>query len=672
MSASQPIVGQSISFRRPFDVEKGGLHNIHVEYHDDVDGELTIVYGSCEVNSPTQAHHQVGRTHIGNHPAAKRHLEWEEQRPTKFVWITPSDINSGCLHAFANGRLVGRSETVAVNAKKHSRRATFSDVAEPLGAWFDGVAYMKQKEPDDAFVAATKKKSFGILGGGISGLMTSLMLDSVGIHNWKIIESSNRLGGRIRTTYLNNTSPADYQYTELGPMRFPVSVKDSDTNETYQIMDHRMVFQLADVLNEMNAGNDSLQVKFIPWIQSSANTPVTTSKRRPDGTWPGKTEVAEDPEYAAEETVYSNATAVAEAEKALEEVQGMTSERIKFYATNVFKAHKQAVEEGLFDFSEVEFLRYVMKTDLNVTDEVASTDSLSAMWEYDTVYFMATEWRTIDGGLSRLPAAFENLVKGRVLFNSKIHGVKYNDDSDTLTVSYRPAGKNPRDVSSSTEEFDYVFNTVPLNLLRFWELPAYSSLMQRAIERYNFGNAAKVAIQYETRFWEHLEHPIYGGCGSVNNPLIGQICYPSFNINSTGPGVLLASYISSTDADAACAMSAEEHVAYVQQAVVDIHGSVAEDNWTGNWDRQCWKLDENHAGSWASPLVNQQNLYIPAFWRTEFNTVFIGEHTSVTHAWIFSALESAARGTVQMLLDLGLVDEAKQITETWMARWISV
>jgi hypothetical protein len=48
----------------------------------------------------------------------------------------------------------------------------------------------------------------------------------------------------------------------------------------------------------------------------------------------------------------------------------------------------------------------------------------------------------------------------------------------------------------------------------------------------------------------------------------------------------------------------------------------------------------------------------------------VGEHTSYTHAWIFSALESAVRGTTQLLLDMGLVDEAKEITETWMARWM--
>jgi hypothetical protein len=40
----------------------------------------------------------------------------------------------------------------------------------------------------------------------------------------------------------------------------------------------------------------------------------------------------------------------------------------------------------------------------------------------------------------------------------------------------------------------------------------------------------------------------------------------------------------------------------------------------------------------------------------------VGEHTSVNHAWIFSALESATRGVVQLLLEDGLVDEAKEVS----------
>lgn len=52
--------------------------------------------------------------------------------------------------------------------------------------------------------------------------------------------------------------------------------------------------------------------------------------------------------------------------------------------------------------------------------------------------------------------------------------------------------------------------------------------------------------------------------------------------------------------------------------------------------------------------------------------IFIGEHTSYTHAWISSALESGIRGSVQLLLELGLVDEAKAAVNKWMARWIDI
>jgi hypothetical protein len=55
------------------------------------------------------------------------------------------------------------------------------------------------------------------------------------------------------------------------PMRFPVSMTYAGTNETLDIQDHKLVFQLADVLNQMNAEVDSIfQVNFIPWIQSNS------------------------------------------------------------------------------------------------------------------------------------------------------------------------------------------------------------------------------------------------------------------------------------------------------------------------------------------------------------------------------------------------------------------
>ncbi|KAM0188804.1 hypothetical protein ACHAPI_010413 [Fusarium lateritium] len=669
-----PVDPPSVKFISPSKLNHGSAQNVIVKYSGDVNGQLTLTYGSCDGESViSEAKQHIGSTHVGRHPLADSHLDHQDRRPTKFVWLAPEELSEGCLRAFLDDQLIGQSDELIVTkrlGRRSEKKASFADVAGDDSLWFNGVAYLKQKQPEESFVATVKNKSFAILGGGMSGLLTSLILDSVGIHNWKILESSERIGGRIRTAYLNGTSPMEGQYHELGPMRFPYELTDSETNETFPFMDQRMVFQLADVLNEMNVGNKSLQVEFWDWIQSSPNTPVDSPFRRPDGTFPGKTEVATDPAYE-NPTVYHNATAAEEAIKALDDFKGLDPERIRMYTKNIFKAYKQAKEDGGFDYSEVSYLRDVIKADINTTDEVTPSQNYWPMWEYETVYFLASKWVTIKGGLSRLPAAFEPHVKDRIRYKAKVNGLQYNKNK-TLSVSWKPTGSDPFKTTNNVENFDYVLNSVPLNLLKFWKLPRYSSLLKRAIDRTLFANACKVVIQFKTRFWEHLERPIFGGCTRITSPQLGQVCYPSWHLNATGPGTLMASYLSDYEATAACAMSEEEHMAYIKNALTEIHGDVVEENWTGTWARQCWEQEEHHAGAFTMQIFSQQHLYLPAFYQTEFNTVFIGEAATFTHTWLFSALESATRGSVQLLLDLGLVDEAKKVTETWMARWIEV
>jgi monoamine oxidase len=56
------------------------------------------------------------------------------------------------------------------------------------------------------------------------------------------------------------------------------------------------------------------------------------------------------------------------------------------------------------------------------------------------------------------------------------------------------------------------------------------------------------------------------------------------------------------------------------------------------YDRQIWAHDEFEATSWASPGLDQHSLYIPAYHTTENNVIFVGEHTSITHAWVSFSL----------------------------------
>ncbi|KAF9893165.1 hypothetical protein FE257_012578 [Aspergillus nanangensis] len=650
-----------VRFQAPVDVTADSLHNIHVEFlNDSFQGELQLVYGSCDIVSSSQGHHEIGSIFI------KRN-----SYPERLVWVTPSDTpHLHCLHAFSGPLLVGRSAPVSVAAPV-LRRESIADVADAMGPWFDGVAYMKAKEPGKRVVAKVKKSSVAIIGGGMSGLLTSLLLESVGMHNWHIIESSERVGGRIRTKYLNDSRPDQYQYQEMGPMRFPVSITYPEKNETLEIQDHKMVFQLADTLNKMNKDRPDLQVNFIEFIQNSPNVPASSGGNRLNGRIPTAAQVKANPAlvYTAPS---SNATSVEEAEEAYGEFSKSSDiEQMKKVADNLFQAHKAAVEGGLFDWSEAAYLRYALGYNANITDYVAGSDNTGPIWGdiYDGVYFSASKWRTIDKGLESLPRAFWPHVAGKTTLGRKVVGLTYNEDSEKIAVNWR---EDPFQLEPESKEYDYAVVATPFSKVRLWDMPRYSSLLSRAISTMNYDQSCKVALLYESRFWEHQENPIFGGCGSVDVAGVGSVCYPSFNMNGTGPGVILASYISGTPARSTAALSTEDHVAMVQRAMVEVHGSVAAEQFTGVFDRQCWEVDEHQAGAWASPMVGQQELYLPAYYQTEFKTIFVGEHTSYTHAWIFSALDSAVRGTTQLLLDLGLVDEAKMIVKEWMGRWIRV
>ncbi|KAL4736617.1 flavin-containing amine oxidoreductase-domain containing protein [Aspergillus similis] len=659
---SQPSL---LQFRTP-KITADSLHNVHLDFADSsFEGDLHIVYGDCETASVDSHHHSLGTLSI------KR-----DAHPERIVWITPPDApHLHCLHAFASELgLIARSEPIPVASPIVRREPlAIADYADAMGPWFDGVAYLSAQEPGKTAVASAKNSSIAIIGGGMSGLMTSLLLSSVGMHNWHIHESSHRVGGRIRTRYLNNTRPDQYQYQEMGPMRFPVSITYAEQNETLEIQDHKMVFQLGRVLTEMNEKtHPELRVDFIPFIQNNDNVPAAAGGNRlPNGRIPTAGEVAADPDL-----VYTaagpNETAVEEAEAAYSAYLDHDGLSTKKVADNIFRAHKTAVEHGLFHWSEAGYLRYALGYSDNVTDYVAGSGPESPMWGdiYDNVYFAATEFRTIDKGLESLPRAFYPHVANKTTFGRKITGLKYNETTSKIAVTWRD---DPLAMVPSSEEYDYAVVAAPFSKVRLWDLPRYSSLLSRAINEMNYSPSCKLSLLYKTRFWEHQSpNPIFGGCGSVDVPGVGSVCYPSFNMNGTGPGVVLASYISGTQARSVGALSDEDYVGIVQRAMVEFHGPVAAEQFTGIYNRQCWEMDEHQAGAWASPFVGQQDLFLPAYYNTEFKTIFIGEHTSYTHAWIFSALDSAVRGTTQLLLDLGLVDEARQIVDDWMGRWIKL
>ncbi|OOO07781.1 L-amino acid oxidase LaoA [Aspergillus flavus] len=545
---------------------------------------------------------------------------------------------------------------------------------DALGAWFDGINAINTNNETHNF--KNKNTTIAIIGAGISGLTAALLLDSVGIHNWEILEASNRVGGRFRTKLVGNTG----EWAEMGPMRLPVRVRYND-GETVEYSDHAMVFQLAELLNNMNGNESQWKIDFIPWIQHHENELLARGTGRlADGSIPTRGEV------------YGNETGLgtkdpmttAEYERTKSKMEGILSAKdmLKFIQRDVWRAHRAVMDRGLDEWSEQAMMKHVFNASVNVTDAIWTDSDYDVFW--DEMHHNSnlgldgspgslgeTEWVCIDRGFNRLSDAFLPHVSDRLVLDRKIRKLETVDGPDgrmQTRLSWYPSVEN-RTYESKT--YDYTIMAVPFTMTRFMDLPKFSSVLGRAISEagLRFKSACKVALLFSERFWENGDKPIYGGYSTPPSNSVGALYYPVYGLNESRPGLIMH-YRGGDWSDRFVSFSDEEHVQTVLDAVVSLHGEQARELYTGDYERLCWLQDEHTATSWCRPDVEQHRLYIPAYHQTEHNTIFIGEHTAPTHAWVSSSLHSSVRGVVQLLLELGLVDEAKRINKEWMGRWI--
>ncbi|KAK8854982.1 L-amino-acid oxidase [Apiospora arundinis] len=648
--------------------------NVHVTFNEPVDGELTYTYGRhCTgTHDLRDAHHTVARSR-------------SNAKASRLVWLLPKDAESGgCLSAWnSEGALVGRSEPQrfqTVKKRDLRKRKRSGGVAmtqemgiDTWGPWFDGVKLLETKTLSPVDAEAAKAKEVAIVGGGMAGLMTYLVLSQSGLRNIRILEASQRLGGRVHTEYLSG-GPFDYSYQEMGPMRFPKTVRVA--NETYNVTDHELVFQLADEMNRLNGHDRNRSVDFIPWYQASPNGLAYNNGFKLDtGMPPTLAQIQKNSSLAAPAPVMDAATQGMQ--DAIAKITSNETMMIEI-ATNMHKAHKDFIVNGLGGnggevWSEFAYMVNYLHATLNQTDIVVGSSADSSFWNslYDNVYFSASTWSTIDGGLSRLPLSFHPLVDNITTMDAHVDKVEYLDAEQRVRLSWK---KSYNESTYQNATFDYAVIAMPFSKVKLWRLPMLPTTIKNAINNVPMASACKVALEYKTRFWEHLPSgPIYGSCSTTTDiPGVGSVCYPSYNINATGPASILASYASGDWAVRWLAKTEEEHVQYMVDAMAEIHGDVAREQYTGRYNRRCWYLDPYESGAWAAPTIGQHQLYIPEYFKTYSNMIFVGEQTSYTHAWIASALESGVRGAVQLLLELGLVDEAKAAVDKWMARWIEV
>jgi len=666
------------------DVRAGELANVYLNWLEKPPNSLTAFYTSCSHPNDTTPDDIIGQYTVRG------------QHPQRLAWAVPSNAQSdNCVfiynqdenhHNEGSSKVIGKSKPVHIKRKVQKRSAAEMGIPllqdfDSLGTWFDGVASIKQKTDYKGGVssgASPKNASIAIVGGGISGLATALMLDSVGVHNWEIIEASGRVGGRFRTKYMADTQ----EWAEMGPMRLPHSVTYKEDNETLLYTDHQLTFQMAEILNTMNKNASRWRIDFIPWIQHHPNELIAQGTRRhADGRIPTRGEIEANPDLNDPPSMTS--AEYEDSEKKMDNILKDTK-TLKSIQKDVWRAHKTAMDEGLDDWSEQAMMRHVFKASENVTDQIWTDSDYDVFW--DELHHNSnlgldgskdslgeTHWLCIDGGFSRLSDAFLPHIKDRLTLNRqirKLESVQGPNDTSRTRLSWYPSVSNR---TFESKEYDYTIMAVPFTMTRFMDLPTFSSVLGRAISEagLRFKSACKVALLFSERFWEKGERPIFGGYSKPPSDPVGALYYPVYGLNESRPGLIMH-YRGGDWSDRFVSFSDEEHVQTVLDSIVSLHGEQARDLYTGDYERLCWLQDEHTATAWCRPDVEQHKLYIPAYHKTEHNTIFIGEHTAPTHAWVSSSLHSSVRGSVQLLLELGLVDEAKELNKRWMGRWIKL
>ncbi|OAR01157.1 hypothetical protein LLEC1_06005 [Akanthomyces lecanii] len=581
-------------------------------------------------------------------------------------------VGLGLLLALGTGGALSQENRTqaARNGSSASIAMTEANGFDPLGVWYAGVEALSQKEPSTTAVKAAKNKNIGIVGAGMSGLMTYLVLHEAGFENLTILEADDRLGGRVHTSYLTG-GPSDYSYQEIGAMRLPVDYVDNNGN-SHKISDTALVLFLIEEMNKRNKGDAKLKVDLIPWIDYNENgLQYFHGIRTASGLPPTIKQIAKNSSLTVPVILDAETKALS---KKLNNNLPDDAFMIAM-AKNMYKAHRKWTDNGLGGqpgdrWTEFSYLSQYLKGSLNSTDMLDNQqDPRGSYWEYvyDVMYESANTYKTIDGGLSRLPLSFAPLVSGNTQMGIKVERVKHADDK--VTLQWKRSFKD-RDFQNST--FDYAVISAPFTVVRQWRLPDIPVTMSNAIGNLVYDTSCKVALEYSERFWEKYAAPIYGGCSTQTDiPGIAFVCYPSYDMNGTGPASILASYLEGSvnhEMSRMITMSDEEHARYVLDAMTEIHGEGTRALYTGKFVRKCWALDPLAAGAWANPSAGQHELYIPEYFKVHKNMIFVGEHTSYTHGWISSALDSGIRGGVQLLLELGLVDEAKAAVKKWLVR----
>ncbi|KAG1879144.1 hypothetical protein F4604DRAFT_1880092 [Suillus subluteus] len=557
----------------------------------------------------------------------------------------------------------------------------------------DVFGYLGQKIIEDYDDALRKSihpltaTPLGILGAGVGGLYTALILDSLNI-DYEILEASDRTGGRLLT--YNFPNGGKYDYYDVGAMRFPLPKKDAQGNYKIGIM--RRMGELINY-SKLNKGlsKASLSSQLIDYH--------FTSKRQGHFLYFNDqryqvSQTSRPPDFRAREMGVNSQFIAAGVENIVQDViRPFAKDLIKDLEQNVHSGWRNLMKHDAYSLRSFMSLKYTPSASLQIPRTHLSTNVINwcetfndSTGSYDRGLTEAVlvalvesqtledvEWKCLKGGsqvLTDYMAAYltANGTKSIIQFNKKVTSILQSGDI-AMDVSVRG--------ECSPRTYSHVISTIPLPSLRMIELGgAGLNVMQKnALRKLQYGASLKVGMRFRSAWWTEL-FGIIGGQSSTDLP-IRTIVYPSHGAESDTPStVLIASYCLTNDAERLGALINTGKIEYEEQLkelvlrnlaeVHDVDYSFLLDQYVDMhaWD---WSDDPHAMGAFAFFGPGDfQNLYtsltVP---NANKRLHFAGEAISIRHSWVVGALDSAWRAVYEYLLTSGQHEKIQKFFDLW-------
>lgn len=536
--------------------------------------------------------------------------------------------------------------------------------------------------PDKGFL---KKRlanfSVGIIGSGMAGLYTAMILDSLDIR-WEILEASGRPGGRIYT-HRFSCQPGDYY--DVGAMRFPNIPAMSRTFDLFQRLD----------IND-DLGAHPAQGTLIPYYLTGPNTPLLYNNVRnvpaggdppapgfyPDtfgvsvangGTVPNAF-VAQGPN-AITSPIYAEwrerLSDPMQFEAAWLDLMALDAQSVSvrtqlfthlrnnpanvnytntelYYVTNWCETMGGSTGsyDGSFVSSVIHSLEFNWPVfpDDNLGDPVPAEAGLNV-------------WRCINGGAEHITKGMmERIDTSKISYGLKVTKIQHVGDAIELRGVHHGV--------AVARTYTHVFNTTTLGCLQTMDTTnaGLDYAHREAIRVLGYAQAVKVGIKFKKRWWVDESGINTGGQGKTDRPT-RVVVYPSYALDTVEgtPGVLLACYNSAQDAARLGSLFPNpstmlpEHVYEYVIADLAVMHNYPEDELrklTISYHAYSWHNDPLTRGAWGAFGPGQYSTFFGRIQRPQAqgHLFFSGEATSIYPGWVVGSLNSAYRSVRQMIL----------------------